>query len=266
MFVGDGPPDELETRGPPGHGPGPALLPGRRQPATRGSRRAPGAHPRVATRPTGTGGPSRGSSRRCSRPPPVAGDRELGAALRRDGPALAVEPPLQRRRPALAARHEAPGRGARHPARPRRARDQARPGRHPRHRVHRPAAPAGARPRRRRPPLAEHARWPSTRWPTPATSTPTTPRQLVEAHRFLRTVEHRLQLVDEQQVHTVPDRRRPRSTTWPGCSATATRADGDAAERLLARAAPPPARGARHPRARLLPPAARGVRRHRRAR
>jgi len=29
--------------------------------------------------------------------------------------------------------------------------------------------------------------------------------QLVEAHAFLRTVEHRLQLVDEQQVHTVPD-------------------------------------------------------------
>jgi glutamate-ammonia-ligase adenylyltransferase len=27
---------------------------------------------------------------------------------------------------------------------------------------------------------------------------------LVDAHRFLRTVEHRLQLVDEQQVHTVP--------------------------------------------------------------
>ena len=29
--------------------------------------------------------------------------------------------------------------------------------------------------------------------------------QLVQAHAFLRTVEHRLQLVDEQQVHTVPD-------------------------------------------------------------
>jgi [glutamine synthetase] adenylyltransferase / [glutamine synthetase]-adenylyl-L-tyrosine phosphorylase len=28
--------------------------------------------------------------------------------------------------------------------------------------------------------------------------------QLVDAHRFLRTVEHRLQLVDEQQVHTIP--------------------------------------------------------------
>ncbi len=28
---------------------------------------------------------------------------------------------------------------------------------------------------------------------------------LVRAHAFLRTVEHRLQLVDEQQVHTVPD-------------------------------------------------------------
>jgi [glutamine synthetase] adenylyltransferase / [glutamine synthetase]-adenylyl-L-tyrosine phosphorylase len=28
---------------------------------------------------------------------------------------------------------------------------------------------------------------------------------LVDAHRFLRTVEHRLQLVDDQQVHTVPD-------------------------------------------------------------
>jgi len=34
---------------------------------------------------------------------------------------------------------------------------------------------------------------------------PTDARQLVKAHAFLRTVEHRLQLVDEQQVHTVPD-------------------------------------------------------------
>jgi [glutamine synthetase] adenylyltransferase / [glutamine synthetase]-adenylyl-L-tyrosine phosphorylase len=34
---------------------------------------------------------------------------------------------------------------------------------------------------------------------------PADAEQLVQAHAFLRTVEHRLQLVDEQQVHTVPD-------------------------------------------------------------
>ena len=34
---------------------------------------------------------------------------------------------------------------------------------------------------------------------------PADAEQLVRAHAFLRTVEHRLQLVDEQQVHTIPD-------------------------------------------------------------
>ncbi len=35
-------------------------------------------------------------------------------------------------------------------------------------------------------------------------SMPTTPSRMEEAYRLLRTVEHRLQLVDEQQVHTLP--------------------------------------------------------------
>ena len=39
----------------------------------------------------------------------------------------------------------------------------------------------------------------------PATSTPPTPTSWSDAYRFLRTVEHRLQLVDEHQVHTLPD-------------------------------------------------------------
>ena len=41
----------------------------------------------------------------------------------------------------------------------------------------------------------------------PATSGPTTPRPSTAAYRFLRAVEHRLQLVDDQQVHAVPTDR-----------------------------------------------------------
>ena len=37
-----------------------------------------------------------------------------------------------------------------------------------------------------------------------ATSTTTTPNASTQAYRFLRTVEHRLQLRDEQQTHTLP--------------------------------------------------------------
>ena len=57
-------------RGPPGHGPGPPLLPGRRQPAPGGSRRAPRAHARELRgllgpvgRTVGVPGPAQGPSR-----------------------------------------------------------------------------------------------------------------------------------------------------------------------------------------------------------
>ena len=56
--------------GPGGDGPRPPLLPGGRQPAARGPRRRPHPLGRRATGRTGSGGPSPGSSRRCSRPCP----------------------------------------------------------------------------------------------------------------------------------------------------------------------------------------------------
>ena len=52
----------------------------------------------------------------------------------------------------------------------------------------------------------------STRWPTPAASRRATADELIAAYRFLRRVEHRLQMVDDQQTQTPARRRRPSST------------------------------------------------------
>ena len=78
------------------------------------------------------------------------------------------------------------------------------PRRHPRHRVRGAAAPARARPQRPRPAFADHARRARRaragrvrggRRRSRARATPTA---------SCATVEHRLQLVDEQQVHALP--------------------------------------------------------------
>ena len=45
---------------------------------------------------------------------------------------------------------------------------------------------------------------------------------LADAYRFLRAVEHRLQLVEDRQVHALPSSTAWREPTWPACSATAT--------------------------------------------
>ena len=58
----------------------PPLLPGRRQPPARGPRRRRSTGRSTATRRTGTGGPSRGSSRRCSRPGPSPATPSVGRA------------------------------------------------------------------------------------------------------------------------------------------------------------------------------------------
>ena len=83
---------------------------------------------------------------------------------------------------------------------------------------------------------------------------------LADAYCFLRTVEHRLQLVDEQQVHAIPDATR--------CTGAPRAHDGIPRHRrsrrcrpLLRRPRAAPDDGSLDPRAALLPAAARGVRR-----
>ena len=88
--------------------------------------------------------------------------------------------------------------------RPRGPRGEAGPRRHPRHRVRGAAAAARARRPRCRAAEPEHARRARARWPTAGTSTRRTRTRSPTAYRFLRTVEHRLQLVDELQVHDDP--------------------------------------------------------------
>ena len=43
------------------------------------------------------------------------------------------------------------------------------------------------------------------RWPRRATSAPRAADELIEAYGFLRRVEHRLQMVDDRQTHSLPD-------------------------------------------------------------
>ena len=73
----------------------------------------------------------------------------------------------------------------------------------------------------------------------PATSTRRRRRALAEAYRLLRTVEHRLQLVDEQQVHTLPTDADALDRLARVLGHRDTPA-GTAAEQFDARAAPPP--------------------------
>ena len=81
---------------------------------------------------------------------------------------------------------------------------QARPRRHPRDRVLRPDAAADLGR-----PLARAARTPepatrSARSPRRDASARPLPPSSIDAYRFLRRVEHRLQMVDDAQTHTLP--------------------------------------------------------------
>ena len=90
----------------------------------------------------------------------------------------------------------------------------------------------------------------------PGTSTTATPAPFDAAYRFLRTVEHRLQLWDEQQTHTLPtdDAARTRLARVLGYR---DRGRSTAAEQLDAEHRAPPGPRALDPREALLRPAAR---------
>ena len=87
----------------------------------------------------------------------------------------------------------------------RRPQRQARPGRHPRDRVH-GADPATGLGRPRPGAAQRRARWTRWRcWPAPATCRARAAGELGAAYRFLRRVEHRLQMVADRQTHALPE-------------------------------------------------------------
>ena len=136
----------------------------------------------------------------------VAGDAHAGGRVPGDDPAVPLSALHQRERAARGRRHEGPhrergGQGGRTGAQ-----REARAGRHPRNRVRgagaaaaarRPAA-VPARRRRRCPCLAKLVQY--------ELLSAEESRQLAEAYCFLRDVEHRLQMEDNLQTHTIPDR------------------------------------------------------------
>ena len=83
---------------------------------------------------------------------------------------------------------------------------------------------------------------------------------LEKAYRFLRATEHRLQLVEDQQVHALPDRGRRAGPTGPG-DGLPRRRRGHRGRPLRRGAAPPSGHGPDHPSAPLLPAPAGGVHR-----
>ena len=90
------------------------------------------------------------------------------------------------------------------PPRRARPRDQARAGRAARHRVRGAAAAARARPGRRDAARAGARCRPCARWSPAATWAGQDGETLLRGYRFLRSVEHRLQLQRLRRTHTVP--------------------------------------------------------------
>ena len=139
---------------------------------------------------------------------PVAGDLDAGERfLERSAALRLAQNPRLRRDPGH------PFDQAPDPRPSRRRRDrggrpqhQARPRRHPRDRVLRPdpAADLG-RPRPGAARLARPCRRAGGAGRRAAGSSATVADELTAAYRFLRTVEHRLQMIDDEQTQTLPD-------------------------------------------------------------
>ena len=145
----------------------------------------------------------------------VAGDREAGARLPARAAAVPLAPASRLRGdPRHPLDQAADQRLSRLRHDPRAGpRPQGRARRHPRDRVLRPDPAAD--PGRPRAGAARGAR-PAPRcapWPPPAGSTGDRRDELIEAYRFLRRVEHRLQMVADQQTHALPEEPRGRFET-----------------------------------------------------
>ena len=157
----------------------------------------------AATSATTSAGPRPGSSRRCSRPAPWPATSSS---------ARSTSTPCSRssggRRPAglrrRTSRRCAGGSSDNMPAKDADRQLKLGPRRAARRRVRGAAAPARARSQRRDAAQPDHARRRSRRWRPGATSAVTTPSSLASAYRFLRTLEHRIQLHRLRRTHVVP--------------------------------------------------------------
>ena len=105
-------------------------------------------------------------------------------------------------------------------------------------------------------PLGEHPRGPRPAEPGAATSTPADAEHLATAYRYLRRVEHRLQLRDEQQVYALP-RQAAARTRLARVLGYRDRPDASRPRAVRGDPPPPPGVGPLHPRAAVLPPPAR---------
>ena len=178
-------------------------LAGRRGAAARGQPRPAGAHARQPPRLLPAVGPDLGvpGAAQGPRRPPAT------ARWRRSGSTALAAAGLARGRAARGGRGrpgDAPPDHRQRAAARAGARDQARAGRAARHRVRRAAAAARARPGRRDAARRRPRCRPCARWSPAATSAGPTARRCCAAYRFLRTVEHRLQLQRLRRTHTVP--------------------------------------------------------------
>ena len=135
---------------------------------------------------------------------PAAGHAGLGAAFAHEAAKQGLGPAPGRRRPAFPAGHEGPGRADRRPPRPVATGDQSWAGAA----YGTSSSPyscsswcTGGRTR----PCGPRPPWPPwPPWPPAATWPTRTPTASASAYRFLRAVEHRLQLFEDRQVHAVP--------------------------------------------------------------
>ena len=237
-----------------------ALLPRRRQPSTRGSRRPAGAHDRLVRGVLGPVGRAVGVPGAAEGPARAADDGLLGARWLDTAQRWLWNRPFSADDLRSLRQHEAASRV--------RGRTQG-----PRATARSSSGPAASATSSS--PCSCSSSCTGTSDPTlrsPTTlSTPrragrgglrrprTTPTTLRDAYRYLRAVEHRLQLDDEQQVHTLP---ADEALGSPGARHRLPRhAERDAAEQLMPTAAAHALACPSHPRAHLLPAAARGLHR-----
>ena len=187
----------------------------------------------------------------CRRPRTGRGVCRLGACG-------CVGPGLQRRRVGRVARHKSPVGIRGRPPGPDRAGAQARPGWDPGRGVLSPASPTRTRAPRRRLTGTVHPRRPGGDGAAGFVSRDDA-HALADSYRFLRTVEHRIQLVEEEQTHAVPRADAAQAATGQG--ARVPRRRRRVGLGALRRRAPPPSRqGAHHPRTPFLPPPAGSIR------
>ena len=202
-------------------------LAGRRDAAPGGQPGAAGAHPRQPPRLLPALGPHLGVPGAAQGPPggrrPGAGPGVARPSSRRwsgrrpSGPEAVEDVRAMRRRIIDNVPPQGAGAG-----------DQARPGRAARHRVRRAAAAAGARPGRRVAAGAGHHLDALRALVAGGYVGRADGEALLRGYRFLRAVEHRLQLQRLRRTHTVPTGRR-RGAALAGRTRSATRADARAA-------------------------------------